>query len=407
MRPMTATSDSYFAPVDQALQAWIDREQLPGVSYEVLHGGSVVARKCLGWADREASVPLRDDHLFRIFSNTKLVTSCAALQLLEQGRFGADDPIGEYIPALAKLRVLRAGATSVDDTEPASEPVRIRHLLTHTAGFTYGFLQPDAPIAKAYAAAGILDESRDLAQMMEALGTLPLLFQPGSAWNYSVATDVVGRLVEVASGERLDAYFQRNIFEPLGMRDTFFVVPPTRADRLVAMYMGSLREPARPGLRRVDHLPYEGAYRQAVPRLNAGGGLVSSLADYTQFVRTLLQGGGPLLKPATMPLLLDNQLAPGQWIGCPGIPFVEGRGHSFGGSVTVRAHASDPSSAQGDVQWGGLAGTKWMFSPREDIAMVLMTQRYMASDLPFWPEFKRLVREALAASGRTGRPAGD
>jgi CubicO group peptidase (beta-lactamase class C family) len=385
--------------VDEALQSWIDRDQLPGVSYEVLRGGSVVARNCLGWADREGRVPLRDDHLFRIFSNTKLVTSCAALQLMEQGRFSADDPIGDYLPALAKLRVLRPGATALDDTEPAREPVRIRHLLTHTAGFTYGFLQPDAPIAKAYAAAGVGDPWRDLEQMTDALGTLPLLFQPGSAWNYSVATDVVGRLVEVVSGQRVDAYFQRNIFDPLGMRDTFFVVPEAKLDRLAALYMGSLREPAKPGLRRVDHLPYEGAYRRPVPRLNPGGGLVSSLADYTQLVRTLLLGGGPLLKPESMPLLLGNQLAPGQWIGCPGIPGVEGRGHSLAGSVTVHAHPSDPCSAAGDVQWGGLAGTKWMFSPRENIAMVLMTQRYMASDLPFWPEFKQLVREALGVSG--------
>ncbi|MFL6691546.1 MAG: serine hydrolase domain-containing protein [Ramlibacter sp.] len=389
----------HVTPVDEALQSWIDRDQLAGVSYEVLRGRSVVARNCLGWADREARVPLRDDHLFRIFSNTKLVTSCAALQLMEQGRFGPDDAVGDYLPALANLRVLRAGAAALDDTEPAREPVRIRHLLTHTAGFTYGFLQPDAPIAKAYAAAGVNEPSRDLAHMVDALGTLPLLFQPGSAWNYSVATDVVGRLVEVVSGQPIDAYFQKNIFDPLGMRDTFFVVPETKADRLAALYIGSQREPTRPGLRRADHLPYEGAYHRQVPRLNPGGGLVSSLADFTQLVRTLLLGGGPLLKPETMPLLLENQLAPGQWIGCPGIPFVEGRGHSFAGSVTVQAHPSDPSSAPGDVEWGGLAGTKWMFSPRENIAMVLMTQRYMASDLPFWPEFKRLVREALGASG--------
>lgn len=388
--------NSTFAAVDRALQGWIDRDQLPGVSYQVLRGGAPVARQCLGWADREARVPLREDHLFRIFSNTKLVTSCAALQLVEQGRIGIDDPVGDYIPALAKLRVLRPGATTLDDTEPAREPVRVRHLLTHTAGFTYGFLQPDAPIAKAHAAAGILDPMRDLAQMVDALGTLPLLFQPGSAWNYSVATDVAGRLVEVASGQPIDAYFARHIFEPLGMHDTFFVVPEAKAGRLAALYMGNLREPLQPGLRRVDQLPYEGAYRKAVPRLNAGGGLVSSLDDYSRLIAALLQGGAPLLKPETMPLLLRNQLAPGQWIGCPGIPFVEGRGHSFGASVTVQPSAADPSSAEGDVQWGGLAATKWMFSPRDGIGMVLMTQRYMGSDLPFWPEFKQLVRDALA-----------
>lgn len=386
-----------FRGVDAALQSWVDRDVLPGVSYTVLRGGEVVARQCVGWADREARLPLREDHLFRIFSNTKLVTSVAALQLLEQGRFTADDPVGEYIPALDRMRVLRPGAQSLDDTEPAREPVRIRHLLTHTAGLTYGFLQPEAPIAKAHADARVLDPALDLVHMMEALGRLPLLFQPGSQWNYSVATDVVGRLVEVVSGQPLDAYFRRHIFEPLGMHDTFFFVPPAKAGRLAPLYIGDLQQPLQPGLKRADHLPYQGAYLQPTPRLGGGGGLVSSLDDYTTLVRALLAGGAPLLTPSTLPLLFGNQLPPGMWIGCPGIAGVEGRGHSFGGSVTVQASPADPASVEGELQWGGLAGTKWFISPREGLAAVFMTQRFMGSDLPVWPEFKQGVRQALAA----------
>jgi CubicO group peptidase (beta-lactamase class C family) len=180
------------------------------------------------------------------------------------------------------------------------------------------------------------------------------------------------------------------------MRDTFFLVPEEKASRLAALYIGSLREPERPGLRRADHLPWEGAYLQPQARLNAGGGLVSSLGDYTALVRALLRGGAPLLQPATMPLVVRNQLPPGQWIGGYGIPPVQGRGHSFAASVTVQPSASDPSSAVGDVQWGGLAATKWFFSPREQVGAVLMTQRYMGSDLAFWPEFKLALRRALA-----------
>jgi len=381
--------------LDAALQTWVDSDRLPGASYLVVKDGEVAASGCVGWADREAQVPLRPDHLFRIFSNTKLVTSLAALQLMEQGRLGADDPIGDHIPELSNLRVLRPGATSMDDTAPAREPVRVRHLLTHTAGMTYAFLQPDLPIAKAYMAAGVSDHRSDLPQMMRSLAGLPLLFEPGSAWNYSVSIDIVGRLVEVVSGLRLDDYFRRHIFEPLSMHDTFFVVPPEKQARLTAMYMGNLREPTRPGLRRVDHLPYVEAYRQPAARLNPGGGLVSTLGDFMTLVRTLLAGGAPLLRRETMPLVLENQLLPGQWIGCPGIPAVEGRGHSFAGSVTVQASIEDPTSAVGELQWGGLAGTKWSLSPRENLAVVLMTQRYMGSDLAFWPEFKGLVREGL------------
>lgn len=386
-----------FPAVDAALQAAIAGEQLAGTSYTVFRANEVLARKCLGWADREAEVAVREDHLFRAFSNTKLVTSCAALQLMERGRFGLDDPVSRYIPALEGLRVLRPGATSIEDTEPAREPVRIRHLLTHTAGFTYGFTQPDAPISKAYNEARVLHPGRDLAHMMEALATVPLLFQPGSAWNYSVATDVVGRLVEVASGQKLDDYFRQHIFAPLGMHDTFFAVPPDRQARLAALYIGSLKEPLRPGLRRADNLPYEGAYLKSVPFLGGGGGLVTSLADYTALVRAMLQGGAPLLRPQTMELVTRNQLPEGMWIQFPGQPPQVGRGHSLAAAVVVQ-ETPGVALAEGQVYWGGLAGTKWFFSPREDLGAVLMTQRYMGSDLPFWPEFLRALRTDLRAS---------
>lgn len=383
-----------FPAVDAALQAVLDGEQLAGVSYAIFRSDEVLARKCVGWADREAQVPMREDHLFRAFSNTKLVTSCAALQLLEQGRLRLDDPVAQYLPALKDLRVLRPGATRIDDTEPLREPVRIRHLLTHTAGFTYGFTQPDAPIAAAYREARILDPRLDLAQMVEALGRVPLLFQPGSAWNYSVATDVVGRLVEVVSGQALDDYFREHIFAPLGMDDTFFSVPPEKQSRLAALYVGSLKEPLRPGLRRAGDLPYEGAFLKKVPFLGGGGGLVTSLADYTAFVRAFLRGGAPLLRPETMELVTRNQLREGMWIQFPGLPVQAGRGHSLAGAVVVQ-ETPGVALAEGQVYWGGLAGTKWFFSPREDLAAVLMTQRYMGSDLPYWPDFLRALREDL------------
>jgi CubicO group peptidase (beta-lactamase class C family) len=381
--------------VDAALQQRIDKEELPGVSYCVLRDGEPLAQNCLGWADREHAIALREDHLFRAFSNTKLVTSIAALQLVEEGRIGLDDPVGEYIPALAAPRVLRAGAKSLDDTEPLREPVRIRHLLTHTAGFTYAFLQPDLPIARAYMAAGVADAMRTLAEMSEALGRLPLLFQPGSAWNYSVATDVAGRVIEVVCGEALDRVFRRRIFEPLQLQDTFFFVPEEKQGRLARLYIGDLREPLRPGLKPADHLPFAGAYLRPVPRLNAGGGLVTSLADYARLLAVLAAGGAPLLRPESLPWVFDNQLPPGMWIGFPLAAKITGRGHSFAGSVTVEASDADPGSAPGELQWGGLAGTKWWIVPSQRVACALMTQRYMGSDLPFWPEFRTLVRQAL------------
>jgi CubicO group peptidase (beta-lactamase class C family) len=387
-----------FTAVDAALRQRIENEELAGVSYAVLRGTELLARNCLGWADREAQVPLREDHLFRAFSNTKLVTSCAALRLVEQGRIGLDDPVGEYIPALRGLRALRPGAQSLEDTEALREPVRLRHLLTHTAGFTYAFLQPNAPIAKAYMAAGMADPALTLAQMVEVLARLSLLFQPGADWNYSVATDVMGRVIEVVAGEALDVHFQRHVFEPLGMHDTFFFVPPEQQGRLARLYIGDLRDPMKRGLRRADHLPSAGAYLQPVPRLNAGGGLVTSLGDTTKLLAVLTNGGAPLLQANSLPLVFDNQLPAGLWIGFPDAPRTTGRGHSYAGSVTVESSAADPTSRPGDLQWGGLAATKWWIWPSRKVAVALMTQRYMGSDLPFWPEFQALVRSALEGS---------
>lgn len=379
--------------VDEALRRRVEREELAGVSYAVLRGGEIVARNCIGWADREAQVPLREDHLFRAYSNTKLVTSIAALQLLEQGRFALDDAIGDYIPALKSLRVLKPGATTLDDTEPAREPIRIRHLLTHSAGLTYWFLEPDRPICRAYLAAGVASAKLTLAQQMEALGGLPLIFQPGTAWEYSVATDVVGRLVEVLGERPIDEYFQRHIFEPLDMQDTFFTVPPGKADRLATLYVGDLVTPAKPGLKRADALVSPDAFLKPVPRLNPGGGLVTSLGDYTALLRAMLAGG--VLRPETMPLVYENQLPAGMWIGLPPLGPVPGRGHSFAGSVGVHPWITDPARRVGEVQWSGLAGTQWWISPRDGVGCALMTQRYVGSSLPYWPEFKLKLQAAL------------
>ncbi|MDM0015254.1 serine hydrolase domain-containing protein [Variovorax sp. J22P168] len=378
--------------LDSVLQQAVDAQALVGASYAVILEGKVIARHWVGHADREAGVLLRSDHLFRAFSNTKLVTSIAALQLHEQGLFDFDDPVGDYLPALQELRVLKPGAVSLDDTEPAREPVRIRHLLTHTAGFTYGFLDPTAPIAKAYAQAGMADPTVSLEEQIARLAHLPLLFQPGTRWNYSVATDVVGRLVEVLSGSALDRYFERHVFRPAGMTDTGFTVPTQHATRLAALYVGDLATPLKPGLARADRLMHPGAYLVPQARLNPGGGLVTSLDDYTRLLQILLRGGAPLLQPESMRLVEQNQLPDGMWIQFPGSPMIKGRGHSFVSSVTVDSFEGEPNSRPGDLQWGGLAGTHWFYSPRERLGAVLMTQRYMGFGLPFWSEFKQAVR---------------
>jgi len=394
MRTTGATPN--LAAVDAALRRMVEQQKLVGVSYAVSLRGRPVGGGTFGWADREARVPLREDHLFRVFSNTKLALSCAALQLMEQGHFKLDDPVEKYLPELCGLRVLRPGSRDLNDTVPAERPVTIRQLLVHTCGMTYTFLDPAAPIGQLYARSGMLDPSLTLAQATEVAGRMPLLFQPGSDWNYSQGTDVVGRLLEVVTRQTLDVVLKTRIFDPLGMQDTFFFIPEDKQSRLAAMYVGDLKDHAKRVLNRADQLPYPSANLRPVPRLFAGGGLVTSLPDWMKLLAPLSTGGAPLLRPETLRLVYENQLEAGLWIkSLADGARVPGRAHSLVGSVTTTRLAAPWAGEAGDVEWGGLAGTHWLLSPRDGLACALMTQRFMGFELPFWMDFKRALRTAM------------
>ena len=398
MEDMTVSPSAHdFSPVRLAMQRYVDAEVLPGVSYAVLEGRTLVDLQCVGWADREHKTPLRVDHLFRAFSNTKLVTSCAVLLLMEDGRLGLDDPIGESIPQLAHMRVLKPGATTLDDTEPARGPITVRHLLTHSAGLSYGLLDPGSLMYKAYAERRVLNSGTTLSAMMDVLAELPLLFHPGTSWEYSVASDVLARLVEVASGQRFDAFLQERIFAPLGMADTGFVVPESERGRLTAYYRGAdAVNSMKPGLTRIDRSPYPGAYLNEVPRLSGGGGLVSSLPDMVALLRSLLPGGTTLLRPDTIALAMRNHLADDVTLRFAS-GTLAGKVHGLLGAITTAPSAKEPASSAGEMQWGGIAGTHWWIAPQAGLAAVVMTQRQMAFWHPFAFDFKRQV---YLAAGR-------
>lgn len=384
-----------FSATHAALQRYVDDDLLAGVSCAVLHGRDLVDVHCAGWADKERGVALRADHLFRVFSNTKLITSCAVLLLLEQGRFELDQPVAEFIPQLAALRVLEAGATTLADTEPLRGPITVRHLLSHSAGLSYGLLDPGSLLFKAYNERGVLDPATPLATMIDTLAELPLSFQPGTSWEYSVATDVLGRLVEVVSGERFDTFLQTRIFDRLGMADTGFVVPAGKAGRLAAMYAGAnLLDPLQPGLKPTGSYPYAQAYLQAVPRLSGGGGLVSSLSDMIALMRALLPDGETLLKPETIAQMMSNQLPEGVCIRFAGLGEIPGKGYGLAGAVTLQPSSIDPPGSTDEFQWGGIAGTHWWISPCTGLTGLLMTQRQMGFWHPFSFDFKRHVYRA-------------
>jgi CubicO group peptidase (beta-lactamase class C family) len=397
MEDLKVTAKGYdFTAAHAAMQRYVDGNLLSGVSSAVLVGRELVDVNYAGWADKEAQTALRADHIFRVFSNTKLVTSCAALLLFEEGKFGLDDPIEKYIPQLGNRQVLLPNAASLDETEPARSSITIRQLMSHQSGLSYGFFDPGSLIFKAYGERGILNPMTTLAQMVDALAGLPLIYHPGTSWEYSVAIDVLARLVEVISGQPFDKFIQARIFDRLGMVDTGFVVPEKNLDRLVTYYVGAdLMEPLKPGLTRNDNYPYPGAYVRPVARFDGGGGLVSTMPDMVALIRSLLPGGPTLLKPETIAQMFTNQLPDGQWIRFALMGEQPGKVHSLAGGLILKPSQFDHPDAAGELYWGGIAGTQWWISPKQNMAGVMMAQRHMSFVHPFSFEFKRLAYDAV------------
>ena len=387
-----------FADVRAAMQRYVDQDILPGVSWTVLRGRDLVDQQCVGWADREAGAALRPDHIFRAFSNTKIFVTCAIMLLMEQGRIGLDDVVEKFLPQLGNRQVLKAGAVDLADVEPARSSITIRQLLTHTSGLSYGLFDPGAVIFKAYNEARVLNPLTPLSDLIDKLAGLPLSYHPGTSWEYSVATDVLGRVVEVVSGKALDAFFKAHIYDPLGMTDTGFFVPESEQGRLVAYCRGAdVLDPMKPGLFRNDDKPYPQAYRRPFPRLSGGGGLVTTMPDMLALVRALLPGSDTLLKPDTIEQMMRNQLPEGQTIRFATLGAIPGKGFGLGGAVTFAPTPTDPSNSAGEFQWGGVAGTHWWICPQANTAGVLMAQREMAFWNPFFFEFKRLAYDAVGA----------
>jgi CubicO group peptidase (beta-lactamase class C family) len=397
MNPLSLRQSPHdFSPIHAAMRRYVDADVLAGVSCAVLSGRDLLDVHCVGLADKEAGTPLREDTIFRAFSNTKLVTTCAVLLLREEGRFQLDDAIERFIPELGKRQVLREGASRLDDTEPAKSSITIRQLLSHNSGLSYGLLDPGTFLFNAYAEKKVLSPLLTLAQMMDALSGLPLASHPGTRWEYSVASDVLARLVELLSGQRFDDFIQSRILGPLEMVDTHFVVPTQKLPRLAVMYAGAdPAHPMAPGLKRSPDWPYPGAFTVPVPSLSGGAGLTTTLGDMVALLRSLLPGGTTLLKPETIALMMSNQLPAGVTIRFPSVGPVPGKVFGLGGALTLTPGRFDPPGSAGEFEWGGIGGTHWWINPRHNIAGIAMTQRQFGFWHPHSFEFKRLAYAAL------------
>jgi CubicO group peptidase (beta-lactamase class C family) len=389
------------ARIDRHFARYVDDGLLPGWLLLVSRGGQVAHVASYGRRDIEADLPIEHDTLFRIYSMTKPITSVAAMMLYEEGAFELKDPVEKFIPSFGQSRVFRGGSQLRPVTEPLTEPLRMWHLLTHTSGLTYGFHYAH-PVDAMYRAAGFewgTPKGMDLAQCCDAWAELPLLFQPGREWNYSVATDVLGRVVEVASGQSLDQFFQERIFDPLGMVDTGFWVDEANAHRLGGLYV------PEPGTRKAVRMDAMGkaALRQPMV-LSGGGGLVSTAADYHRFTRMLLSegemDGHRLLGPRTVRYMTRNHL--------PGDVDLEdfgrqlfsetafdGVGFGLGVSVVIDPVKAKVLSSRGDYGWGGAASTAFWVDPAEEVIGLFFTQLLPSSTHPIRPQLKQLVYQAL------------
>ena len=385
-----------FSAARAVLQRHVDGGLLAGASATVLLHGEPVEAFCTGLANIERAEPLRPDHIHRAFSNTKLMTSVLVLMLVDAGRFALDEPVKTWLPALGTLRVLRAGATTLDDTEPLQRDITVRHLLSHTAGFSHGVFDPGTLLFDAYKAAAVRGRDHTLAVLVERLATLPLNRQPGSGWEYSLATDVLARLVEVVTGQRFGDALQARLWGPAGMVDTGFVLRADQVPRLGTLYVGDLQHPERPGLTRHDSAPWPGAYVQPAAMQSGAGGSFTTQADMLALLRLLMPGRAGLLKAATLAEMMRDQLPGEQCVAFAHTGQIPSLGFGLSGAITRGPSALQPNTPAGELQWGGLAGTHWWISPATGVAGVQMAQRHFGFWNPFWFEYKQAVYAALA-----------
>ncbi|MFF5171496.1 serine hydrolase domain-containing protein [Micromonospora sp. NPDC000089] len=389
------------ARIDAHFGRYVDDGRLAGWQVVVTRRGEVAHSSTYGMRDVEAGAPVERDTLWRIYSMTKPVTSVAAMMLWEEGRFELTDPISRWLPEFADVRVFDKGSAVKPYTVPAVEPIRVWHLLTHTSGLTYGFAQTSV-VDSLYRAAGYdlgVPPGLDLAGATAGLARLPLLFQPGTGWNYGVSTDVLGRLVEVVSGQSLDAFFAERIFAPLGMTDTRWWVDEPDAKRLAALYTP---HPATGQAVRADRI---GAAALARPGwFSGGGGLVSTAADYHRFTQLLLRGGEldgvRLLSPRTVRFMTRNHLpGGGDLASFAPTGFAEtvldGIGFGLGFAVVQDPVPARVPSSVGEYYWGGLASTAFWVDPVEEVTALLFTQLMPSSTYPLRSQLRQLVYSAL------------
>ena len=366
-------SSEKLARAKSSVQALIDNEKIAGASIIVARKGKIILSETFGMMDKKAKKPMRPDTIFRIYSMSKPITSVAAMMLYEQGKLKLDDPISKYIPEFKGLKVYSESGKYDNQLRQMS----VRDLLRHTSGLTYGYFGNTA-VDKMYMTRGVLKRKSSLQDMINKLSRIPLLYQPGTKWHYSVSTDVLGYLVQKVSGQSLDEFFRQNIFEPLDMKDTAFYVPNEKVNRFAACY-----GPGQNGGLKITDDPTKSQYLTPPLLCSGGGGLVSTARDYMLFSQMLLNkgqfDGKRLLRSETVEMMTLNQLPDSVKRG-------EGEGFGLGFSVQLR----DGKFPQGEYGWGGAASTHFWISPKDELIVIALSQ-YM----PFSSQLQNAVKSII------------
>ncbi|MFA5910406.1 MAG: serine hydrolase domain-containing protein [Vicinamibacterales bacterium] len=379
------------------MQGFVDRHEAGGIVTLIARDGKTVDVHASGFQDVESRTPMRTDSLFRIASMTKPVTSVALMMLYEEGKLLLTDPVSKFIPAFKSSRVLEAGA---EVPVAARRGINLRDLLSHRSGLTYGFIN-GGPVGNGYRKGGVIDglttTTMTLAEAIDKLAAEPLVSQPGAAWNYSLSTDVLGRVVEVASGQPFQVFLRERIFKPLRMTDTDFVVPEAKRPRLTTVYSpdgsGGIRPMKDPESFGNTVMSPVASYKESKTYFSGGAGLISTARDYARFAQMLLNGGSldgtRLLSPKTIELMTvshTTDLPSGGLIG-------NGAGFGLGFRVVTEVGGTQTLGSPGLYGWSGIYGTVFWVDPKERLVAIMMVQRYPGSAVA--TAFQPLVYQAL------------
>ena len=384
----------------RGMQGFVDAKDAAGIVTLVAREGKLVDVHAVGFQDVESKKPMRIDAIFRIASMSKPITSVAVMMLYEDGKLQLTDPVSKYIPSFKNQRVLRSGASDTSASDPVRRDITIRDLLTHRAGLSYGFLDV-SPVGNMYRSTGVSDgltvTPGTIAENVDRLAAIPLVSQPGSEWHYSLSTDVLGRLVEVVSGQPFDVFLRDQIFRPLGMIDTSFEVPENKWSRFATVYSPDGRGGIRPmkdpetfGTTVMSPLNY---YKSPKRYFSGGAGLASTIQDYSRFAQLLLNGGVldnvRLLSPKSIELMSVSHTSdlPAAGLLGPGGQF------GLGFRVSTDLGASETLGSKGMYGWSGIYGTNFWVDPKEKLIAIMMVQKYPGATVA--SSFQILVYQSL------------